>query len=555
MTTHLRAALLADEAAPVVTPQDGDGRTVTVRVVSWNQVERVTDDGRVFYREVFIPGGLNAPAGVEVPVFVEHDPALVGGRPAGQLTRNPGVRVGTVARSEVRPDGLYAAVRVDEGDEGDQLLRTARSQPVGVSAEFDDTDRAPGPGELVERFAAQLAGVAFTTSPAHRDARVVAVRSQHTTPPEEATTMPEETPTPPPAEPTPTPAPTPTPPAVPQPAPAEQPQHARSAPRPGVEGDQALQRHLRSFGEFAHAALHGQIPHEVVERFYRALAVGNVADIAGLVTTQYETSIINIYRQLTPAVQAFSRGPLPDKGMVVNQPIVTARPTVARQTAEGNEVSSAKVTIGTAAWSVHTYGGGQQISVQALLRSEPSYLDEIMKLYVREMAIAVDTAVALDIYAASNDVNTVSLEYTTAAAFDDLIIDASALFLDTLHRPAEIALISVDLWTALAKANDSDGNPLYPSINPQNRHGTMDATSVEGNIVKVRWYVEPALGGVGDGVKAVIGVPEAYKTLIGETGQMEADVPSTLEHDMAVFQFVAHGKVDAAGLVQVADAA
>ena len=56
MTTHSRTLPVVDvELAAGV---DGDGRTVTVRVVSWNTPYRVTDDGRLFYREQFDVDGL-----------------------------------------------------------------------------------------------------------------------------------------------------------------------------------------------------------------------------------------------------------------------------------------------------------------------------------------------------------------------------------------------------------------------------------------------------------------------------------------------------------------
>ncbi len=541
MTAHQRAMIGAAVAAdPVVTEYDGDGRVITVRIVSWNREYTVTDDGATFYRELFIPGGLNG----QGPALLGHDPSTL---PAGASYVSAAVgwngqQVGRIVRSEIRPDGLYAAVLTFDTSDGRDLVTLYREGvPIGVSAEFDDDVVTPAAGELVTHSAAELVAIAFSMNPQHNDAGAVAVREIPL--PLEDPEM-SDTPTPPPADP---PAdPTPTPPASTPPATAR-----REAPTPNA-GAGAM---FDSVGHFFREVASGNVDPAIVHRFYRALQVGNVADIAGLMATNAGTSIIDIYRTLTPAVQAFTVGQLPATGMTVTEPIITQRPTVTRQTAEGNDVSSTKATIGNATWSVHTYGGGQQTSIQAILRSSPSYLDAMYQLYIREMAIAVDTAVALDIYAASNDVNTTSLEYVTAAAFDEVIIDASAQFLDTLHRPAEVVLISVDLWSALGKAKGSDGHPIYPALNPSNRSGSMSATQADGSIVAVQWYVEPALGGVGDGIKGVVGVREAYKTLLGETGQMQADVPISLERDFAVFQFVAHGKVDAAGLMQIANAA
>lgn len=328
----------------------------------------------------------------------------------------------------------------------------------------------------------------------------------------------------------------------------------RSAPIPGApQAAQPRGSHFRSFGEFAQAVAKGQLGDEQRDRYFRALAAGDLADAPGLLQVQWVGDVIDIYRTMTPTVQAFEQGTLPDNGMTVAQPIVGTRPTVDLQT-EGAQVSSTVATITSASWSVVTFAGGQNTSLQTILRTEPSYLDALMRLYVRELAIDVNTKVAAALVAAADDVNVTALEYTTAAAFDDLIIDASAVFMDTLHRPAEVVGLSVDLWKALAKADGSDGHPLYPAINPQNRSGSMSAVDTNGQIRKVDWYVDPALGGVGDGVSAVIGVRDAFRTLLGPVGTLSADVPTNLSRDVAVYQFGAYGKVNAAGLYLVADA-
>ncbi len=551
MTSHIRSTLLQ-----VADPVDvlGDGRTVTVRVVSWETPYRVTDDGRLFYREQWVPGGL-------IPVVggvarLQHDPKSV--RPGARykqgvpLTDRPGAVVGRFSswRSEV--DGLYLDLRIDAGEEGDFALEQLRAHPdMAISGEFEDDEVHPQPGELITRTRSVLTGVAFTLTPQHSDARVLAVRSiTEQEPPEMSDTpTPPQPPDDPPA------------PAVPPAAnddtsgrisPVAAALLTRSVPQPVAAT--APQSFYRSFGEFVHAAAAGEISEEARDMYYRAIDVAGTADMAGLIQVQWTNEIINLYKAMTPTVQAFSRGTLPDKGLTVSQPIVTARPTIAVQT-PGAEVESTKATIGTASWTVQTAAGGQGTTIQAILRSDPSYLDALMRLYVEEMAKFVNLTVATGLYAAADDVNATDLEYTTADVFDELIIDGSAIFLDTIGRPAEVVGMSVDLWKAVAKAKDDAGAPLYPSINPMNRHGSMSARSTSGQVVAVDWYVDPSFGGVGDGITGVVGVRDAYKTLLGEVGTMTADVPSTLVRDTAVFQFFAHGKVDATGLIQIANAA
>jgi hypothetical protein len=62
----------------------------------------------------------------------------------------------------------------------------------------------------------------------------------------------------------------------------------------------------------------------------------------------------------------------------------------------------------------------------------------------------------------------------------------------------------------------------------------------------VSFYVEPAWGT--STIKGVIGVRDAFRTLTGPINTITADVPAELSRDIAVYQYAAHGKADAAGL-------
>lgn len=585
MSRHVRALAVAPDDLEL-----GDGRTISVRVVSWGTDYRVTDDGQHYYDEQYAPGGLNMRPGAELVATSEHDARLLppGVTPRSQHYGAQGVSVGRIAATHVRTDGLYADVRLFDSIDGDGFLAYVRSlgdrRPLYVSPEFDDEVHDTSSGRIV-RTNAELTGLAFTLTPQYGDARVLAVRSQPNPTPGGQPTMkrrrnpdgtyvviddagnelgaiddePGQEPA---GEPASEPAPEP---AAQEPAMAgARSQPRRQAPRPGAAAGPARSSHFRSMGHYAQAVALGQLggpDDERRQRFARALATATTADAAGLLPEQWMTEVIDLYRTLTPAVQAFRQRTLPDTGLVVNQPVVTQRPIVNQVSTEltdlGTGSASQKAIIGNASWDVETYGGGLNVSLQAIMRTEPGYLDELYRLWVREMALDINGDVCANLVLAADSgedgVND-PLEYTTAAAFDELVVDASAVFLDTMHRPAEVVLLSVDLWKALAKAKDSDGHHLYPSVNPMNRSGRMDAVDTEGNIIGVTWYVEPGLGGVGDGVQAIIGVRDAYMTATSPMGTLAADVPTSLSRDQAVYQFAAFGATDATGLVLVEDA-
>src|SRR5688572_24197009 len=144
---------------------DGDGRTVTVRVVSWDTPYRVTDDGATFFSEQFAPGGLVPKQGSPITVSVHHDPSLLwpGTRVKGAtLNEQHGVQVGRASTFRSERDGLYADLRIHEGPDRDDLLAKLAAGDVGVSSEVDDDYVAPLPGQRITRTRADLFGRALT---------------------------------------------------------------------------------------------------------------------------------------------------------------------------------------------------------------------------------------------------------------------------------------------------------------------------------------------------------------------------------------------------------
>ena len=567
---HRRAAG-AISLAPAATV--GDGRTVDVLICRWDDPHTVSDDGRVSYTELFARGGL-VPAG-RVLVRNEHSPLDGVAHRAGADPAHPGVVVGQLSDTFVRADGLYGRIRVVDNDDGRRLLGLIDpDEPIidSLSIEFDDVYRPIRAGDTIVRSAARLTGLVFTVNPQRGDARILSVRSQ---PKEPTMSDTPDTPIDPDDDPT----------------PADEPEvrgvtrsavvpAQRSAPRPGVvaagidvESAQALQflQQYRSFGEFCHAAATEN--RDGAQRHARALALGvgtggairshrraleeaALADIAGLLPPQWLSTVIDLYRSQTPTLNAWSTAPLPVSGNVFTQPIVGDRPiaaTVAESADLTAGVTSNKVTVTTAVWNLIKIASGQSMSVEVIARSDPDYLTMVMGLFTRELGRAWNAAVATGLLAAADDVNTTGLEYVTAKAFPDVVIDASKLFLTTLGRPAEVIAMSPFLWAELGKAKDTTDRYMFPQIGQMNVVGSFDATSPAGQIQTIDYYVEPSWSTTV--VQGVIGVREAYRSMTGPIETMSAASPLDLTYGTAVYQFGAHGKVDATGLQLIVNAA
>jgi hypothetical protein len=549
--------------AVAITPHS-DGRTVEVRLAHWMNPAKVSD-GRVTFTEQFASNSITVIP--DAPVYRE--------RPrTGNPHLDQPMLVGRIEGYRSAPDGCYATVRIADSVDGRDLLALVDEKVIRhVSIEFDSpalatAGRATG---VVTHTQAIVAGLLFTQNPQVPGADVVGRRANQGDPamPDTDTTTPTIDPVPAPAAAAAAPAPV----TDPNPAapglravpgvgslgnlPADAANQLPAGFRAEIRACDAAASRFGSFGEFAHAASIGRsrISTEESDLVYRALAQASTADTTGLIQTQWIFDVIDLVRKYTPIIEAFDQAPLPEKGLTVARPKVTQRPTTAKQAAQGAALSSQKVIIAPVNYSVDPYGGGQEMSLSTMQRTEPAYLDQVLRLYGVEAARNLETAVGAALVTASTAVNA-SIEMANTAADIQIAFTAACVpFLNNLDRLPEFALINVPLWQRMVNAVDSQGRALYPTLSPFNPSGTIAMTTPEGQIRDLRFRVAPKLGvAAGPGGRAIVGVPEAWVSMLGGLQTLQADVPETLIHQMSVFQFASFGVTDAAGLQLITDA-
>lgn len=153
----------------------GDGRTLDLRVVPFNTVARVSDDGgRTVYEEMWMPGAfdkqLSAPNRVDVLVNFEHQQGI-----SGVVGR------GTELRSTSEAlDGTFRMLSTQDADKALELVNEGVVGGVSLEAVAMRSER--GEDGIVRRTAARLINVALCRSPAFSEAQVLAVRES---PPDE----------------------------------------------------------------------------------------------------------------------------------------------------------------------------------------------------------------------------------------------------------------------------------------------------------------------------------------------------------------------------------
>jgi HK97 family phage major capsid protein len=304
-----------------------------------------------------------------------------------------------------------------------------------------------------------------------------------------------------------------------------------------------------TFGDLALAITQGSVSFEDRARVGRALSAALVdettADIGGIVPPQWLTRVVQLVQATTPTVQAFAQIPLPAAGMQITLPVTTVLPTVGLVATEKGAIPSGKTTITPTSYGVKTYAGGEDISIAALARSDPSYLELLMNYYAVQMSIQLEHDVAAAVVAAAP---VGPVWPATQIDLADPIIKASAAFLGALGRPAEVVVMSVDVWQEFGLVKDTTGRYLFPNLGPMNAAGTFDAVTTAGTVRGLSYYVSNQM----PAATAVVGVRDSFVTMLGAMGVLgPVDNVANAGRDVGVYEFAAFGATDTRGLAKI----
>lgn len=280
----------------------------------------------------------------------------------------------------------------------------------------------------------------------------------------------------------------------------------------------------------------------------RAFVDVTTADVPGLLPPQWLTDIIDFIGTARPFITAFEQRPLPDTGMAINYPTVTQRPQVGKQTTEKTDIASRKTTVASGVANVQTFGGGEDVSVQVLQRTDPAYLALVLELYAEEMAAFMDTTAITTAQAVIPAPN--KLTVSAAAGADDIttkFVQAAGLIY-AAHATLNAAVFGTSAWAAIAGAVDADGRPIYPNASPFNAAGSSSLNPAAGGDVRgMPFVVDPWM----PPTIAIVGDQRAFTSMLGGVGTLAADNPSKLGRDFAVYEFAAFASRKPTALVQL----
>lgn len=501
-----------------ITAADSNSRTISGRIVTFEETGNASI-GKV----QFAAGSIEPTA---VLLNLEHD-----------RTR----RIGKTLLIESTDQGIDATFKIAETTAGnDALVEAQEGLRDGFSVEVSFDEYETLKDGTVRILAGELTGVALTSEPAIRSARVESVAATE----EEisdSTIEPEETPTTEGDEVDNT---------VAQAEAVETVEAAKSvtAQSNNVGGWKATPRIEITAAKYLENKVLAATGDESARQY--VLAADNTTDNAGLVPTRQLSEVINgLSTTIRPSIDAISRGALPDAGMTFEIPKITVAPTVA-VVAEDAAFSETDQNSAFLSVDVKKFAGQQKFSVELLTRTSPLFYDELLRNMVAAMAKAQNAYVNAQLIAGATADGTTTTTYPTATELLGIISrGAASVYGATAGLPNPFArnlIASTGQWANLMTLNDA-GRPIYSAVtNPSNQPGSALPTSLTGNVAGLNLYVDPTNAGDGDGTLLVVN-PDAYTWYEGTSYQLRAESTADGSITVGVYSFGAVATKIAAG--------
>ena len=486
-----------------VTAADSAERTITGTIVTFDETGN-TSIGKT----QFAKGSIEAQP---VLLNLEHDRAR---------------RIGKTLSMEQSDTEIVATFKIAETTAGtDALVEAAEGLRDGFSVEVSINEYETLKDGTVRILAGELTGVALTSEPAIRSARVSEVAaseedSESTPDAEETTNEGDE------VDNTVTQAD-----AVETVEAAQSVTAAAATPRYSV-GSQRVEVTAAAYMENKIKASLGD---EDAKRYI--YAADNTTDNAGFNPTPQMTTIINgLATMVRPSIDAISRGTLPAAGLTFEIPKVTTLPSAAAadEDAAFSETDQASSFLSV---TVKKFASQQKFSVELLTRSNPAFYDELYRNMVAQMAAAQDAYVnAALISGATADATTVSTYPTAAELLGFVARGAASVYNATKGLPNPFAtnlIANTAQWSNIMGLNDS-GRPIYTASQPQNAGGQASPRSLRGNVAGLDLYVTPntAAGTDTDGSLIIVN-PDAY-TWYEDPAQYTLRAESTADGSITV---------------------
>lgn len=481
--------------------RDAAAREVEARIVPWGELATTAD-------------GLER---LERGAFDETDPASVVFR-----LDHADPALGRGLALEEREDGAYMSFRVSATARGDELLSLI-SEGVyrGASVGFLPVEGASKVvtekgRRITVRSKVDLKEVSATWRPAFPSAAIIQVRSEEImdpTPviPEASASLPPE--------------------IMDRLLTRMEALEERSRMEATAPPSAAPTTEIR-LGDWASLAMRQMSGEVITPLEMRALAEIITTTNMGVVPPSYASELLGFIDSSRPFLESTRRLPTPPTGLNLIVPRLGTRPTVGKQVAEKDELTSTNTSIDTVQFAMQTWGGAGDLSLQLLRRSSPEFLDLYVRLLAEAYAIKTDDA-GLDALLAEAGVVEGGIFNPVSPSFGGAYANTMA----ATNRPPDRIWLSPTAYAAFVDAKEpagGGGQPMYPGLA---FIGSIQTGGNGGpNPMTLRPVIVPAMED--ELVDIVIGPSSGFAWAEDGTYTLQADNPAQAGRDVALVGMV-----------------
>jgi len=491
----------------LITAADSSSRTITGRIVTFEETGNTSMGKLQFASDSISPE--------PVMLNLEHD-----------RTR----RIGKTLSIQSSDKGIDATFKIANTTAGtDALVEAQEGLRDGFSVEVSFDEYETLKDGTIRVLKGDLTGVALTSEPAIRSARVAEVAATEDNEISDSTTETEEIPTnkgEDKVEDT-----------VKDASTAETVEAAQSvtAAAHAVGGYKTKPRIEVTAAKYLENKVLAALGNEDARQYVMA-ADNNTTDSAGLVPTRQLTEVINgLASTIRPSIDAISRGALPDAGMTFEIPKISVVPTVA-QTNEGSAFSDTNMESAFLSVDVKKFAGQQNFTVELLTRTSPLFYNELLTNMVAAMAKAQNAYVNnILVTNATVDGTTLSALPTAAELLAYVSRGAASVYSNTTGFARNIIMGSSQ-WANTMSLNEN-GRPIYMASQPSNAGGALRPDSLRGNVAGLDLYADFASPGGSDDGSLLIVNPSAYTWYEGTQYQLRAESTADGSINIGVYSF------------------
>ena len=471
-----------------ITAADSEERTITGQIVQFDTPANAST-GKVLFKS-----GSLIPASVKLNL--EHD------------SKRP---IGKTLKMELSPDGksINATFKISKTTAGSDAIQEAMDGlRDGFSVEANVADHGFNEDGTMVVNSATLIGVALTHNPAFDDARVSHVAATTEVTPEETPTEGDAVDTT--TEKTEAPA-------VESVEASANVVHANK-PAPYFTSPRSPIVNLGSWMEHSIKAKLNPMSDSAI---YVAAANDDLGTTnpAFNPTRQLAEVINGLSNGTRGAIDAISRGTLPDAGLQFEIPKISQIATVAA-VAEGGAVSNTGIESAYISVPITRFAGRNILTTEIIDRSSPDFFNELVRIMGSAMAFAQNQYVAAQLV--TDSVLDGTPTANTAAGLIAYVSRANAAVYAGTQRFARNILVSPAQWSNIMGYN-LNGQPLFNAYQPQNQAGQVNGQSQRGVVLGLNFFVDNSgeVTGTADDSMLVID-PDAFTWY--ESGNFRLDV-------------------------------